>query len=180
MKTVEPSHGGPRSVVASIANGRDNALPSRGTPSHQPVFEVFNRTSIVFVTVCAQDRKPLFNRPDIHTLMAQTWTQAGGWMVGRYVLMPDHVHLFCTPGTRDFPPLRKWIQFWKSKASRVWLHPKEQPIWQKSFWDTQLRKGDSYADKWEYVRQNPVRAGLCGDPDEWPFQGELNTLSWHD
>jgi hypothetical protein len=25
-----------------------------------------------------------------------------------------------------------------------------------------------------------MRANLCSDPTEWPFQGELNSLMWHD
>jgi len=37
---------------------------------------------------------------------------------------------------------------------------------------------ESYADKWEYVRRNPVRHGYCDNPDEWPYQGELNILQW--
>lgn len=56
-------------------------------------------------------------------------------------------------------------------------HP---PLFQRDCWDTQLRKGERYSEKWEYVRYNPVRKGLAGTPDDWPWQGELNVLSWHD
>ena len=35
-----------------------------------------------------------------------------------------------------------------------------EPIWQKSFIDHILRSDESYGNKWEYVRQNPERAGL--------------------
>ncbi len=178
MNADKQTCGGPRSVVAGP--GRDGARPSRKTPAHQPVFDAFNRSSILFVTVCAQDRKPLFNRPEIHDLMRGAWTDANTWRVGRYVLMPDHIHLFCAPNQHEFPPLGKWVQFWKSAASRKWPHPDEQPVWQKSFWDTQLRRGDNYTAKWDYVRHNPVRAGLCNDTDAWPFQGEMNVIMWHD
>ncbi len=34
--------------------------------------------------------------------------------------------------------------------------------------------------KWEYIRHNPVRAGLVNDPDDWPYQGEMHVLRWHD
>lgn len=74
--------------------------------------------------------------------------------------------------------LKRWVQYWKSLASRDWPSPADQPIWQVDFWDTQLRRGESYESKWEYVRQNPVRHGLCRHPDEWPYQGELNVLAW--
>ena len=53
-------------------------------------------------------------------------------------------------------------------------------LFQRECWDTQLRKGDSYAVKWEYVRNNPVRRGLVDNVDAWPYQGEMNVLEWHD
>ncbi len=63
-------------------------------------------------------------------------------------------------------------------VSRRWPRPEQQPIWQLDFWDTQLRKSTHYDEKWEYVSQNPVRAGLVRAPDDWPYQGELNELRW--
>jgi hypothetical protein len=50
--------------------------------------------------------------------------------------------------------------------------------WQPDCWDTQLRSGEHYHEKWEYVRQNPMRAGLANVPEDWPWQGELNVLGW--
>jgi hypothetical protein len=41
-----------------------------------------------------------------------------------------------------------------------------------------LRSGESYDDKWEYVRSNSVRHGYVADANEWPYQGELNELRW--
>src|SRR6266576_2708973 len=51
-------------------------------------------------------------------------------------------------------------------------------IWQRDFWDTQLRRSENYDSKWQYVVDNPVRAGLAREADEWPFQGELSFLPW--
>ena len=53
-------------------------------------------------------------------------------------------------------------------------------IWQRGFWDYQLRSGDSYHNRWQYVRDNPVRDELVGNADDWPYQGELNVLHWHE
>src|SRR4029077_13534604 len=46
-------------------------------------------------------------------------------------------------------------------------------LWQPGFFDHVLRNDESYSQKWEYVRENPVRAGLVVRADEWPYQGEL-------
>jgi hypothetical protein len=50
--------------------------------------------------------------------------------------------------------------------------------WQRDFWDTRLRRGENYDQKWTYVRENPVCAGLVKQPDEWLFQGRMNVLPW--
>ena len=181
LDPVSGKDGGPRFVVAGAGDdGHDEARPSRKAPAHHPVCEVFNRATIVFVTVCAKNRQSLFGSSKAHDLLVNVWREAGAWLVGRYVIMPDHIHLFCSPGKPDYPALAKWVQYWKSLASRRWPQPCPNPLWQKSFWDTQLRRGESYAEKWNYVRNNPVRDGLCVTPEEWPWQGELNVLMWHD
>jgi REP element-mobilizing transposase RayT len=102
---------------------------------------------------------------------------ASAWLVGRYVILPDHLHLFCAPNGIDAPPLERWMRFWKSLATRN-MKEKAGTVWQRHHWDRQLRSGESYDDKWEYVRNNPVRHGYVADANDWPYQGELNELRW--
>jgi putative transposase len=42
-----------------------------------------------------------------------------------------------------------------------------------------MRKSESYSEKSNYARENPVRAGLVNHSDDWPYQGELNVLEWY-
>jgi len=150
----------------------------RKHPIHQPVHCYHNRSVIVFVTVCTKDRKQILADDAVHEVLVEAWRAANAWLVGRYVIMPDHVHLFCAPAELDPVPLLKWVSFWKSHASRRWPRPADLPVWQRHFWDTQLRRGENYSEKWEYFLQNPVRAGLVASADDWPFQGELHQLRW--
>jgi hypothetical protein len=46
----------------------------------------------------------------------------------------------------------------------------------EGFFDHLIRSSESYAEKWEYVRENPVRAGLVTSADDWPWQGEIEYL----
>ncbi len=89
--------------------------------------------------------------------------------VGRYVLMPDHVHLFIC-GPRDFD-LSQWIRILKRVLSRVLAV--ETPHWQEGFFDHLIRNSESYEEKWSYVREDPVRAGLVDSADKWPYGGEI-------
>ena len=159
--------------------GRHGGRPSTRThPVHQPVYERFNTPVIVFVTVCTKDRKRILANEVAHEILLAAWQEARSWLVGRYVIMPDHVHLFCAPAEIHPKPLLQWISYWKSYAARTWPRPGDAPVWQRHFWDTQLRRGINYAEKWEYFLQNPVRAGLVARAEDWPFAGTIQELRW--
>jgi REP element-mobilizing transposase RayT len=159
---------------------RASALPARKRPAHLPVLECFNRSNIIFVTVCTKDRRPLLANAAAHKILLASWAAASFFRVGRYVLMPDHVHLFCAPAANPVESLARWVRMWKSLSAKNWPAAPGVKLWQREFWDRQLRTGDSYSAKWEYVRQNPVRAGLARKPEDWPFQGEIHVLEWRE
>jgi len=152
--------------------------PNRKSPVHLPAREIFNAPVIVFLTVCTKGRKPILADNETHALLHEAWRAAGAWLVGRYVIMLDHLHLFCAPTEHDSLPITNWITLWKSYATRRWPNPGELPIWQRHFWDRQLRRSESYDEKWNYVVENPVRAGLVARSEDWPYQGEMNVLQW--
>ncbi len=158
----------------------EDPLPERRYPSKQPWRRNHNRSVIVFVTACTKNRRPLLAVPEVHGLLVAAWTKADSWLVGRYVVMPDHLHLFASPGDLESPDLRRWVSFWKSLVAKQWPGGRSEPIWQRDVWDRQLRTGESYSAKWEYVRENPKRHGLVGLSEDWPYQGCLNDLTWHD
>ena len=135
-----------------------------------------------FITFCTYRRIAILANPQIHSAFVKFCAEAlqKDIFVGRYILMPDHVHLFCSPATVPPEPLERWISYWKAEAARHWPRGAEHPLWQRDFWDTQLRHADSYNAKWSYVRLNPVRKGLVDCEAAWPFQGEENVLRWRE
>ncbi|MBX3735351.1 MAG: transposase [Candidatus Didemnitutus sp.] len=157
---------------------KSSQWPRRHRPAHHVRLENNDRSCIVFLTVCTRNRQPLLANVRMHECMREAWRTADRWLVGRYVVMPDHVHLFCSPGTIPPSSLRVWVSFWKATSAKA--SGLGRDLWQQNFWDTQLRRHESYGAKWEYVQQNPVRAGLVDSSDAWPFHGEMNELSWHD
>jgi putative transposase len=149
-------------------------MPSRKHPAHG-VFGETSDSPIVFLTVCTKNREPWLANSEIHKLLCAIWHQATAWLIGRYVIMPDHLHLFAAPGASSLP-LDNWVRYWKSQFTKV--HHVERHQWQVDHWDTRLRSWESYEDKWIYVRENPVRRGLVKNADDWPYQGILNELRW--
>jgi putative transposase len=149
-------------------------MRNRKKPAHGVRIDV-SRPTIVYLTVCTKNRIPWLALPENHEALRQVWQKADAWVVGRYVVMPDHLHLFAAPGRLEIA-LDDWVACWKSWFTMARRIPAQQ--WQSGHWDTRVRSGESYDSKWEYVRNNPVRAGLVTVASEWPFQGELNALPW--
>ena len=149
-------------------------FPPHKHPAHG-VFHTPNQPLIVFLTVCTKDRKRWLADPAVHEVLRSVWAEASGWHVGRYVIMPDHIHLFAGPGDVDVS-FDDWVQYWKREFTR--RHHRPECGWQTDHWDRRLRRAESYLAKWHYVCLNPVRHGLVGNPDDWPYQGEIHILSW--
>lgn len=133
---------------------------------------------VYFLTFCAQPRRSILANQQVHSSFRNFAQKAleHGIYVGRYMLMPDHVHLFAGFAPQSLS-VSKWIKSLKNSISKA-LHDAGVPAphWQKDFFDHVLRNQESLAEKWLYVRQNPVRAGLVSDPDDWPYQGEISHL----
>ncbi len=154
--------------------------PGRKHLPHLAPLEFPNQSVIISVTQVVAGRRSLLARSAAAETILNAWQKADHWLVGRYVLMPDHLHLFCAPARFPFTPLKNWLAFWRAEAMRCWPGSDEKPIWQKDFFDRQLRRDESYTEKWHYMRENPVRAGLVSKAEDWPWQGEIHPLMWHE
>jgi REP element-mobilizing transposase RayT len=131
--------------------------------------------TIVFLTICAAARKPWLADTVVQEHLCASWQSAQAWLVGYYLLMPDHLHLFCAPRQLGFT-LEKWVTFWERQFRR--FHQDVNCRWQSNPFHHRLRREESYAQKWDYVRENPLRKGLVKSPEEWPYQGMINPLRW--
>ncbi len=134
-----------------------------------------DRGYIILVTVCTLHRKPWLANPKVHSLLHDTWRQSTVGIVGRYVILPDHVHFFASPGDGAME-IDSWNKYWKSRFAMKYLEPTCK--WQSRSWNSRLRTGESYNAKWDYVRNNPVRHGLVKHAEDWPFCGEISELFW--
>jgi REP element-mobilizing transposase RayT len=137
--------------------------------------------AVFFITTCTRNRHAVLADEGIAEILVDEWMSARirhQWDVGRYVVMPDHVHFFCSPRV-DAKPLSDFVGSWKqwtSKRIGAEIH-QSGPLWQKEFFDHLIRSNKCYHQKWEYVKENPVRAELVKESGEWPWQGEVSDLS---
>src|SRR5437868_12524818 len=92
--------------------------------------------------------------------------------VGRYVLMPDHIHFFVQGNSNC--NLGVWTRGLKRVVAAAVSGGRRQinsalprdSIWQRGFFDHVIRNRESYAQKWDYLRENRVRAGLVKKNEE--------------
>ena len=161
---------------------------------------LFISHSIYFVTACTQDRKAILANAKVHDDFRK-FSQAGlerGVLVGKYVLMPDHLHLFVTFGEEYKPALTErrysgesvaavydrrltllsdWMKSLKNALSKTLRSQNiPAPHWQKGFFDHVMRSEESYSEKWLYVAENPIRKKFVERLEDWPYQGEIFPL----
>lgn len=158
-----------------LAFNTDHSLPQRRHPAHGILY-VEGQPTIIFDTVCTKDRKPWLATEEVHTLLREVWAEATEWLLGRYMIMPDHIHFFAAATESGVVPYENWVKYWKSQFTK--RHKRPDQRWQTEHWDTRMRSEQTYEEKWEYVCENPVRAGLVQRREDWPYQGELHELRW--
>jgi REP element-mobilizing transposase RayT len=56
--------------------------------------------------------------------------------------------------------------------------PAIHPLWQKKFHDHILRERDNAIGVAGYIWMNPVRAGICADPRDYPHSGSFVITDW--
>ena len=160
---------------APAANGHGGG-PERKRPAHPVPVQRHNEPVILFVTVCTRDRAPVLATAVAHAALRRGWSEEGEWIVGGYLIMPDHVHLFCAPGVSGTGAVKDWCGRWKRVVSR--RTPEAKGRWLPDCWDTQMRSQEHYLRKLAYVLCNPVRRGLVEHAEDWPFRGSMNSLPW--
>ena len=132
--------------------------------------------------MCTEDRRQVLACDEVASILVNEWRAAHrrhSWAVGRYVIMPDHVHFFARRATVA-KPMADWMQMWKSVSSRQLAAALDTapPIWQSDYFDRYLRSRENYEQKWNYVEQNAVRAGLIKEGEEWLYRGSIFDLIW--
>jgi putative transposase len=102
--------------------------------------------------------------------------------IDAWVLLPDHLHCIWTLPEGDADFSTRWMMI-KRKVSIAcaaqyehanWLTPskqkhRESTIWQRRFWEHQIRDDIDYAKHLDYLHFNPVKHGLTNQAKDWPY-----------
>ena len=122
--------------------------------------------AIYFITICCHQRG--FNqlcRDDTAAALTKTariYHERTRWNLILPLLMPDHLHALI--GVDGQTSLAQLIRDYKRITAKV-----AGVKWQRNFFDHRLRHDENLAEKFAYICQNPVRAGLIPSEKNWRY-----------
>src|SRR5579862_348860 len=120
-----------------------------------------------FVTFTCYHRRQGFHSPAVYDLFVQVLEEMRcrfALCVYGYVVMPEHVHLLLSEPQRGL--LAEAMHYLKlSFAKRLG----RGVFWQKRYYDRNVRDEREFVEKLRYLHRNPVKAGLCELPEDWPW-----------
>ena len=122
--------------------------------------------SLYFVTICTEPRlKNQLCVSEVGPRLIESvayYHDSGRWWAKLFLLMPVHLHALVAMPKEE--SLETVIRMWKSYQTKTLGIE-----WQSGFFDHRLRSDESEEEKANYVRMNPVRAGLVARTEDWPY-----------
>ncbi len=152
-------------------------------PPRIPNWLSWEKRTIYFITLCIEARKPVLANVQAWTICRAVFDKLDRWKILSAIAMPDHLHILTAPVNRDasISDFSKWFKRWFNEAYRISNCRPSVPDgtamawqWLEGCFDRLLRSDESLSEKWEYLRQNPVRAGLVEHSEDWPYQFQFN------
>ena len=114
---------------------------------------------------CAPGGKPLTEPDTARALLASArlYHERQRWCAHLFLLMPDYWHaLLSFPSEAS---MSRIIGDWKKYHARY-----TGVVWQEGYFDHRLRAHlEQHEAKADYIRRNPVVAGLCARAEDWPW-----------
>jgi len=91
------------------------------------------------------------------------------YRLAAWVVMPNHVHLLLTPlpGHTLSSIMHSLKSYTAGEANK--LLRRQGAFWQEEYFDRYVRDPKHYAQTLAYIEANPVKAGLCLLPEDWPY-----------
>ena len=139
---------------------------------------VYSQGNAFFITITAHQKHPWFR---LHPQLSETainimqeLASLRDAAIYSWCIMPDHVHLLLQDQeVVDFVRLLKGKMTPRARK----IEP-ERRLWQRSFFDHALRKEESLTDIACYIWQNPLRAAMADEPEEYPWSGSEVWPDW--
>ena len=164
-----------------------NQKPSTGGTGFQPVqsFQITRRNlphwqepgKVYFITWRCQNGRFLSPQERTITLNALRHFDSKKWTLYAAVVLPDHVHLLAQPlwrdagGAFDLGEILHSIE--RCSARKInQARGNQGSLWQDERYDRIMRDEAEFFEKWQYIRNNPVKEALADTPEDYSWLSE--------
>ncbi len=130
-------------------------------------------------------RRGILIEPECREILREVINKVRGehpFAIAAWVLLPDHLHCIWRLPAGDSDYSKRWglIKAGFSKQARPLLHRnawmteskkkhRERTIWQRRFWEHEIRDEVDYRRHVDYLHYNPVKHGLVNRVGDWPY-----------
>lgn len=134
-----------------------------------------------FFTLVTHNRREFLCEPENIALLKAAFRHVIAqhpFKIEAIVVLPDHLHCIWTlpEGDSNFSTrwrlvkgyfTRKCDATYRGRRSVSREQKGEQAVWQRRFWEHQIRDEQDFTRHVEYIHYNPVKHGLVEAPCEW-------------
>ena len=141
--------------------------------------------AIYFFTLVSYRRQPILCDPPVraalHNAIVSTRTKRP-FSIDAWVLLPDHLHCIWTlpPDDADFSTrwsiIKRQVSVKCREAYRrselitaSKLKHRESTLWQRRYWEHQIRDDTDYMRHVDYIHYNPIKHKVCKSLAGWPY-----------
>ena len=136
-----------------------------------------------FFTVTTNHRQKLLTQPPYYQALKDALRdvkKTHPFTIDAFVLLPDHLHCLWTLPEQDADYSTRWNiikrqvsqqtrELKSTSLSESQLRRKELGLWQRRFWEHQIRDDRDYEKHVEYIHWNPVKHGYAKNVKDWPY-----------
>ena len=141
--------------------------------------------SSYFFTVVAYRRQPFLCNETIRNTLRTAIEKVRTlrpFVIDAWVLLPDHLHCMWTLPDDDADFSTRWMIIKRAVSlackedyrragllTTSKLKHRESTIWQRRFWEHQIRNEDDFDRHVDYIHFNPVKHGHVQHAADWPY-----------
>ena len=97
--------------------------------------------------------------------------RTGRWIVYRFVIMPNHIHLFMSVLTITLKESLEDFKRWTGHQAAKLVELPDGRFWQDEWFDHWSRSDEQDDQIDAYIFGNPRKAGLVKRSEDWPYGG---------
>jgi putative transposase len=138
-----------------------------------------------FFTVVTYRRRKFLCEADVQNALRAAITKVRSqhpFTIDAWVLLPDHIHAIWTLPPDDARFALRWqqikrfvtLQCGERLHKTEWMtdsktNHRESTLWQRRYWEHQIRDELDFQHHMDYLHYNPVKHGLVAELKDWPY-----------